>query len=483
MQENRMINLVIMILSIAMALAFYNFFMNKGNKEAKKDKSAQVETTYKLSGKGEDIKIATEKMLITLSTEGGIIKSVKLKEYKKDNSREFVELAPDTGLMWNISNDKEIQSLLTNSLYTYKIKETEDKIDVEFALELKNGTSFQKKYSFDKKGYTFVLSQNLNGVGVSIGPEIAPQDRKSSYSFSGPIIKEDKKTIEAKLNKNNQEKFSNFKWASWQSLYFTVTVIPENQTDLEVVKIGEGKYYMNFFPKGQLKATIFIGPKDYNLLKNFNLEDNIRFGIFAPISKLLISIMHFFHRMIPNWGVSIILLTILVKIILHPLTVKGYKSMNKIKEVQPEIQRLKEIYKEDPAKLNQALMELYKKHNINPFGGCLPLLLQIPVFFALYKTIAISIDLRHAPFILWITDLSSKDPYYITPILVGITMLIQQLLTSTSLQDDTQKLMTYGMPILFTAIFISLPSGLVLYFLVNNLISILEQIAIKHVYS
>lgn len=478
MDENKSSNLIL-ILSILIALSIYMFFLNKGNRSESTNHNATNILAKIEEPKGKDIRVETKKMVILFNTQGGIIKSLKLKEYKEDGNNEPMELASKGGLFRNsfqFNQDKDLNELEFN----YTVEENGNKVIVKFTGTLNNQT-IEKNYTIDKDGYTMNLE--LTGKrGIIIGPRIAPKDRESNYSFSGPIVKFENKVEELKLKKEKEREIQNFKWIAWESLYFTVTAIPKNPMIAKVIKYDDKNYDIILAPKEEFKATLYVGPKDYYILKNLGIEDNIRYGVFAPISKLLLKIMHFFHGIIPNWGVSIILLTIFVKIILHPLTIKGYKSMNKMKEIQPEIQRIKEMYKDDPAKLNQAIMELYRKHKINPFSGCLPLFLQIPVFFALYKTIAISIELRHAPFMLWLTDLSAKDPYYITPVIMGITMFIQQLITSSQSADSMQKMMTYGMPVLLTIIFMNLPSGLVLYFLVNNIISIFEQLAIKHVY-
>jgi YidC/Oxa1 family membrane protein insertase len=479
MDENKSSNLTF-ILAIVIAVFLYFVFLNKAQKNEKEKTTNSNMPLKERTFKGKDIKIDTETMIITFNSEGGIIRSIKLKNYREDKSKDPVELIPKNGFFLNTIGNN-LDEKLNNEILEYSINDTENRVIVKFVKNINNET-FEKKYSIDKNNYTMELEINGNNRGIMIGPKIAPHDRTSSYSFSGPIVKIDNKVEELKMKKEKSKSIDNFKWIAWESLYFTVSASPENRLKASVIKHDDENYEIYLYSQNSFKALLFVGPKDYYLLKTLGIEDNIRYGVFAPISKLLLAVMHFFYKIIPNWGVSIILLTVFVKILLHPLTVKGYKSMNKLRELQPEIQRIKEMYKDDPAKLNQAMMELYKKHKINPFGGCLPLFLQIPVFFALYKTIAISIELRHAPFILWLTDLSSKDPYYLTPIVMGITMFIQQLITSTPDTDGTQKMMTYGMPILLTIIFLNLPSGLVLYFLVNNIISIFEQLAIKHVY-
>jgi len=189
-------------------------------------------------------------------------------------------------------------------------------------------------------------------------------------------------------------------------------------------------------------------------------------------------LLKFFYNLIHNYGVAIILLTIVIKLILYPLTHKSFKSMKEMQKIQPKITALREKYKDNKEMLNKEIMTLYRTQKVNPLGGCLPMLLQIPVFFALYKVLLDSIELRHAPFIFWIQDLSAKDPYYITPILMGASMFIQQKMTP-QVGDPTQAKLMLMLPIVFTFMFLNFPSGLVIYWLVNNLLSIAQQFYIN----
>jgi len=204
------------------------------------------------------------------------------------------------------------------------------------------------------------------------------------------------------------------------------------------------------------------------------LDKSINLGWFGIIAKPLLIILKFFYSFTRNYGVAIILLTFLIKIIFHPLSIKSFKSMKEMQRLQPMIKEIKEKYKNDKERMNKEVMELYKRYRVNPLGGCLPMLIQFPVFIALYNALLNSIELRHTPFILWIKDLSAKDPYYVTPIIMGVTMLIQQRMTPHT-GDPTQEKIMYIMPIVFTIMFLNFPSGLVLYWLVNNILSIGQQ--------
>jgi YidC/Oxa1 family membrane protein insertase len=188
--------------------------------------------------------------------------------------------------------------------------------------------------------------------------------------------------------------------------------------------------------------------------------------------------LKFFHGYLGNWGFAIILLTVCIKALFWPLTQKSYSSMKAMQKLQPKMAKLREKYANDKQRLNTEMMTLYKENRVNPFGGCLPILIQIPVFFALYQVLLRSIELRHAPFMWWITDLSAKDPYYVTPLIMGVTMFLQQKMTPTTM-DPMQARLMMMMPVVFTFLFLNFPSGLVIYWLVNNVLTIAQQYLIN----
>jgi YidC/Oxa1 family membrane protein insertase len=208
------------------------------------------------------------------------------------------------------------------------------------------------------------------------------------------------------------------------------------------------------------------------------LAEVVDFGFFSPIAKPLLFVLKFFYGFLGNYGLAIILLTAIIKLLFWPLTQKSYTSMKSMQKLQPEMQKIRDKFKNDRERLNKEIMELYRKHRVNPLGGCLPMLVQIPVFFALYKVLMEAIEVRHAPFYFWIQDLSAKDPYYITPIIMGATMFIQQKMTPTTM-DPTQAKLFMLMPVIFTFMFLNFPSGLVIYWLVNNLLTIGQQALIN----
>ncbi|HCW93854.1 MAG TPA: preprotein translocase YidC, partial [Flexistipes sinusarabici] len=233
---------------------------------------------------------------------------------------------------------------------------------------------------------------------------------------------------------------------------------------------------VNPLDKSVTTFPIFVGPKEYDLLSSykFELEESIEFGIFSFLSIPMLQILNFTYDYVGNYGLAIIVLTFVIKIITYPLTQKSMTSMKKMQVLQPEMTKIREKFKGEPQKRNAAMMELYKKHGANPMGGCLPMVIQIPIFIALYKTLLVSIELKGSPFIFWITDLSQKDPYFITPILMGLSMFLQQRMTPTG-GDPTQQKIFMFLPLVFTFIFLNFPAGLVIYWLTNNVLTIIQQ--------
>ena len=225
------------------------------------------------------------------------------------------------------------------------------------------------------------------------------------------------------------------------------------------------------------KYSVFMGPKKLSELASgkVSLEDAIDFGMFHVMCKPMLWFMHFFFDFVANWGFAIILLTLLVKLITMPLTIKQYRSMAAMKTVQPELKKLQDKYKDDKMRLQQEMMKLYKENQVNPLAGCLPMVIMMPIYFALYRTIYSAVELYQAPFGLWLTDLSVEDPTYITPLLLGVLMLIQMKLNPSAGDQTQQKIIMYVMPVMFTGMMLFLPSGLVIYILVNTVLGIVQQ--------
>jgi YidC/Oxa1 family membrane protein insertase len=327
----------------------------------------------------------------------------------------------------------------------------------------------------------------------------------SRFGFEGPSALIGKKVQEVKP-KDIPEKSSisgEIRWVALQDRYFMGTVIPKTSSEADMkLNLGQDNILTTTYvqPTPTISSgtqavfdyELFFGPKSVRVLKSlgFGLDKAVNFGMFDILAKPCLWLMNFLYSFIPNYGVAIIILTILMKLLLWPLGTKSYKSMNEMKKLQPIMTEIREKYKGDKKRMNEEIMGLYKTYKINPMGGCLPMIAQIPVFFALYRMLYEAIELRHAPFFGWITDLSAPDrlfrfdfsipfmePPYGIPVLtlvMGATMFLQQKMTPSP-GDPGQAKMMMLMPVVFTFIFINFSSGLVLYWLTNNILSISQQ--------
>ncbi len=329
--------------------------------------------------------------------------------------------------------------------------------------------------------------------------------KPASRAFSGPVVMVDGKVEEIKEKKFSKEELEISGDITWfgdaicgsnvpereRKPFFISLIVPRENEGINL-KIGmkdeKVMYSRAVHPAfsipggGKVVYTyeLYLGPKVIDLLKEMNVgaEKVVRFGWFTAIAKILLLFINLTHRVTKNYGMDIIIISILLKIVFWPLTKKSYVSMKEMQKVQPEMAMLREKYKDDKARLNREMMDLYKRRKVNPLGGCLPMVVQIPIFFALYWALMGSIELRHAPFILWIKDLSYRDPIYVSPILMGASMLWQQKMTPT-MGDPRQAKMMMFMPIIFTFIFLSFPAGLVIYWLITNILTIAQQYLIN----
>ncbi len=281
------------------------------------------------------------------------------------------------------------------------------------------------------------------------------------------------------------ESFSNALFASAFDRYY-VSFLYELQNGLDVTVAKDKGDDPLIFVHGKEDFSLhgYIGSKDHQRLKNIDpiLMDVIEYGWFTFLSKPFFAVMSWIHSFTGNWAWGIILFTLLVKLVLFPLSYKGMMSMQKLKDLAPKMKEIKEKYSKDPQKMNMKMMEMYKKHGANPMGGCLPLLLQIPVFFALYRVLLNADELQGADGLLWITDLSQMDPYFVLPILMGASMYLQQRITPSNITDPLQEKIFKFFPVIMTVFFVTFPSGLVLYWLTNNVLSIAQQYYINIAY-
>ncbi|WP_257874281.1 membrane protein insertase YidC [Helicobacter sp. 13S00482-2] len=326
-----------------------------------------------------------------------------------------------------------------------------------------------------------------NPVPYVISSGTRPVADADGYAFHGVLLKDSEDKIEKVEDKKADEKSQPYVGAKfiasvdryYTSLFFTTS--PKGFDAIIDSEIGT-KNPMPFVAfNGNADFEGYIGPKNYKELKeiNPNLTDVVEYGIITFFAKPVFLLLNFLHSYTLNWGWAIILLTLIVRIILFPLSYKGMVSMQKLKEVAPKMKELQAKYKDDPQKLQSQMMQLYKKHGANPMGGCLPLILQIPVFFAIYRVLYNAVELKSTGWILWIHDLSVMDPYFVLPILMGVSMYMSQVLTPNTIADPTQAKIFRLLPVVFTLFLITFPAGLVLYWTVNNIFSILQQLIIN----
>ena len=486
-----------------------------------KDKSAAYVTQKK------EIKVETPLYRVIFSNEGATIRSFQLKEYRTTTDPdsppvELVNLGADEGKFFSVGFDN--QTALGDGEYVYSVNEDSVYLsagsgpkDLTFRYLDSDGVSIDETYRFYPDKYDidlFITLRNdselpADGNIKAYLSNLPPKNKSSYYSFVGvALLLNDKLVkIKPKKMKDNEHLSGQIGWMAYENDYFMSAIIPEGQI--------EGSFMGTLMPSGAINSVyispsitlrpfeqvssrfiLYMGPRDLDILKKFGkgLDRAINFGFFDIIAKPLHFALRFFYRYVHNYGVSIIIITLLIKILFWPLTHKSYKSMKEMQKLQPLMAKIREKYKDNREQMQRELMGLYKTYKVNPMGGCLPMLIQIPVFFALFRILGNSIELRHAPFMLWITDLSAPDrlfnfpfsipfmsPPYGIPVLtllMGASMFIQQKMQPMPGDPAQAKVMMF-LPIIFTVMFINFPSGLVLYWLTNNILSIGQQYRIK----
>ena len=475
------------------------------------------------------ISIETPLYTAKISENGAAFASFVLKAYREKSEK-------DSPLKELLSPDLQIETAkvgfsgksvpgLENAVFSIEpeletLNVTDSLQHLTFYWESDTGVRIEKTFSFSPDTYLIGFEVVVkNGSARTIQDHLtlsavgkSPQDTRM-YGFEGPSALINDQVVEVKI-KDIAEKNTytgNLKWLAIQDRYFINSIISKDikEASMLLSLIPDQGILAQYVqpqttigPGAQLQAKyfLFLGPKSMRIIRGVghDLGKAIDFGMFTFIAKPCLWLMNFLHDYIPNYGLAIIILTILIKIVLWPLGSKSYKSMSEMKKIQPLMKDIREKHKDDKKKMNEEVMALYKTYKINPLGGCLPMVVQIPVFFALYRMLYSAIELRHAPFFLWINDLSAPDrlfrfgfevpfmePPYGIPVLtlvMGGTMLLQQKM-SPPMGDPTQAKMMMLMPVVFTVIFINFSSGLVLYWLVNNVLSIAQQYYIQKKYA
>ena len=433
---------------------------------------------------------------------GGGLKNLKLMNYRESIEEgsprvEMVRIEKGDPLPLSVSFEGSGLDIPVDAVF----KVTEKKKDgLSYSWTSENGVTVTRRYLFHPDEYRIDMEISVengsNGkvkgkLGINLFERDSGKDA-GRYSFSGFVARVDgeleKKSFGDLKKKGEKVIDGSISWMALEDKYFITAVLPDEKESAGRVKarwVEENLFAAVLeknglsVPAGERKTlaySIYIGPKDIYLLREMgaSLDDALELGWFHAIAEPLLRFLKFIYSFTGNYGYAIILITVLIKIVFFPLANKSYRSMKEMQKLQPKMVELREKYKDDRERMSREMMELYRKHRVNPLGGRLTMIVQIPVFIALYNVLMNAIELRHAPFHFWIADLSAKDPYYVTPILMGATMFIQQKM-SPSAPDPAQQRIMMMMPFIFTFMFMNLPSGLVLYWLVNNVLSIAQQ--------
>jgi YidC/Oxa1 family membrane protein insertase len=471
--------------------------------------------------KGEIVRISTDLIAVEVDTLGGTLKRVELLRHKdsKDLSRSLVLLGPE--------HHYEAQSGLAgeggpNHRTFWRAEPGEralaagrDEVTLVLSATGKDGAQVRKTYTFKRDSYVIDVALEVQNAGSApLGayayfqlthdgkPETNTNTVAETFgaqSFIGFAVYTDERKFEkvypSDLDKGRSDhvKQATNGWLAFVQHYFVSAWLPPQGVPRDYVteKRPDGIYAaramvpLNVAAGSSAAVTvpIYVGPQEQRRLQAAapGLDLVVDYGWLAIIAWPLFWLLEKFHALSGNWGVAIILLTVLIKIVFFPLSAASYKSMAKMKLITPRLTKLREMYAHDRQKMNQAMMELYKTEKINPLGGCFPILVQIPVFIALYWVLLAAIELRHAPFMLWIKDLSALDPYYVLPILMTATMVLQTRMNPVP-PDPVQARVMQIMPFVFSIFFFFFPAGLVLYWLVNNILSIAQQWQIQRMF-
>jgi len=456
-----------------------------------------------------NIVLENELIRISLSNQGAVINSIQLKEFFMNDKVSFVELVNENGIILNTKLNDTAGNISNYSTVPFQYELNEVSRKITFISNTEKGT--YKKIFTLSDDYEILMEtqfngfENLSSYEIDFGSGIADTEeylkmKNREYAVISQIDNDYNKIALSKL-KEERKATGSIDWAAVRSKYFTMAIIPDEL--IEMNKLSAYKFEESPSMKLSIstigskinhKYNLYLGPLDYGRLKEYNngIDNIVEMGpkFLQPLSKLFHWFLSFLYSFIPSWGLVIIIFSVILKTLLYPLTHKSFESTTKMQKIQPLTKELQAKYKGDPQKMNVELKKLYKEHGVNPLGGCLPMLLQMPVIFALYPLLRYSISLRQASFG-WLPDLSEPDPIWALPILMAVFMFVQQKLMAPSkktlddmddkqkAQQQSQKMMMYFMPIMMFFIFKGLSSGLVLYWTVFSIIGSFQQYFIK----
>lgn len=477
------------------------------------DPGTQSQANSSIQTVGRLIHVETDVLDAKIDTQGGVIKSLKLKKFpvSVEQQDEYLELLfTEQDQIYQVQNGLRSSenpapthySLFTAAQDSYQLGEADEVLRIPLRWN-EDGIEVIKTYEFKRGDYLIGLTHRVVNQSNQAweGSQYRQLQRSRPletshflYTYTGAVVYNEEIKYE-KIDFDDMED-QNFQlqstggWASMIQHYFLSAWIAQPDENNLLYSIANTRRYPVTYTIGmrsenhrveaggetEFSSQLFVGPKLVDKLEAAapGLELTVDYGALTFLSKPLYWLLSFFNSLVGNWGVAIILLTLLVKAVFFKLSETSYKSMAKMRKVGPRLKTLKERYGDDRQKMNQAMMQLYKEEKVNPMGGCLPVLVQIPVFIALYWALLESVELRQAPFFLWIEDLSIRDPYFVLPVIMGISMLIQQKLNPAPL-DPVQAKVMMVLPLVFSVFFAFFPSGLVLYWVVNNILSITQQ--------
>ena len=457
------------------------------------------------------VTVRTDVLVAEIAAEGGDLRYLELLQQKDaaDKNRNFVLLGNEhryfaqTGLLAQGIEMPTHKTMFEFAPGTRELKDGEAKLKVRLETTL-GSVKVAKIYTFSRGSYAVDVSYEItNGTAAPIAPSAYLQllrDNKAPagesqflMTYTGPAFYTDTEKFhkfdfsDAEKGKSVPVKPAGDGWVGMIQHYFAAAWLPQGGATREFYskKVAENLFTAGVIvpigtiavgATGAFDAKLYAGPQDQDRLKELapGLELVVDYGWLTIIAQPMFWLLKWLHAALGNWGLAIIALTVIIKAVFFPLSAASYKSMARMKKVTPRMTQIRERYGNDRTKMNQAMMELYKEEKINPLGGCLPIVIQIPVFIALYWTLLASVEMRHAPFYGWITDLSAPDPYYILPLIMAVSMFVQTRMNPTP-PDPIQAKMMMIMPVVFSVFFFFFPAGLVLYWVVNNILSIAQQ--------
>lgn len=480
----------------------------EGPKPSSIEQLANVQPANK---SGKKVYVTTDIFSVEINTMGGDIQHLELLKHRaaKDSNQPFVLFQKreshvyieQSGLLGEGLPNHNTEFIAQED--NVQLPEDKDVLQVRLLATGTSGAKVTKTFTFHRGSYLIDVSYEINNTGsVPLSPSAYFQlvrdtekptgDSKFVPTYVGPAVYTEETKFQKinfsdiEKNKANYPKTATSGWIGMLQHYFVSAWIPKDKSDREYFtkQLGGDQFAAGVIlsvpaiepgKSGGVNLSLYAGPAESSLDKLVpGLGFSVDYGLLTPISKPLFWLLSLIHSWVQNWGLAIILLTVFIKLAFFPLSATSYRSMAKMRVVAPKLEKIKQQYADDRERLHKAMMELYKTEKINPLGGCLPIVIQIPVFISLYWAILSSVELRHAPFFGWITDLSSPDQYYVLPLIMGASMLLQSKL-SPAPPDPMQAKVMQIMPVVFSVVFFFFPAGLVLYSVVNNVLSITQQ--------